>query len=243
MSVKVSNRPSPNLELNKIGIASKRPVAERPQNLQSTSTAPAPSVYVLKPKKIEESVCKNIPSTSGVLSKNARFENNPAACSNNFNLPGFTFTRPATDAGQNLPATSTTPAHSAKVSQPKRIEEVVLEEIPSVSSRFTLSKNIPFESKPVASSASCLKTTTTNLDEALHSFSSVIRDSIHRPPLELIKFDVDPMKYSKFMTTFETTVEQVELDDQRRLLYLLQHCEGKAKSLIEFCLLLDPAVG
>ena len=167
----------------------------------------------------------------------------PQRASNSFNLTGFTFTRPVTDAGQNLPATSTTPARSAKVSQPKKIEEVALDEIPSVFSRFTLSKNTPFESKPVASSASCLKTTTTNLDEALHSFSSAIRDSIHRPPLELIKFDGDPMKYSRFMTTFETTVEQVELDDQRRLLYLLQHCEGKAKSLIEFCLILDPAVG
>ena len=71
----------------------------------------------------------------------------------------------------------------------------------------------------------------------------MIRDSIHKPSLELIEFDSDPMKYSRFMTTFETTVEQVELDDQRRLLYLLLHCEGKAKSLIEFCLLLHPAVG
>ena len=242
-SVKVSNRPSPNIELNKIGIVSNRPITNNAQNLQSSSTAPAPSVHALKPKKIEESACKNIPSSSGVLSKDIRFENNPAASSSSFNLTDFTFTRPVTNAGQNLPATSTTPAHSAKVSQPKKIEEVVPEEIPSVSSRFTLSKNIPFESKPVASSASCLKTTTTNLDEALRSFSSVIRDGIHRPPLELIKFDGDPMKYSRFMTTFETTVEQVELDDQRRLLYLLQHCEGKAKNLIEFCILLDPAVG
>ena len=205
-SVKVSNRPSPNLKLNKIGIASNRPVTDNAQNLQSTSTAPAPLVHVLKPKKIDESACKSIPSTSGVLSKDVRFENNPAASSNSSNLTGFTLTRPVTDAGQNLPTTSTTPAHSAKVSQSKKIEEVVLEEIPSVYGSFTLSKNIPFESKPVASSASCLKTATNNLDEALHSFSSVIRDSIHRPSSELIKFDGDPMKYFRFMTILETTV-------------------------------------
>ena len=78
-SVEVSNRPSPNLELNKIGIASNRPVTDNTQNLQSTSTASAPSVHVLKPKKIEESAWKNIPSTSSVLSKDVRFENNPAA--------------------------------------------------------------------------------------------------------------------------------------------------------------------
>ena len=40
-SVKVSNRPSPNLELNNIGIASNRPVTDNAQNLQSASTAPA----------------------------------------------------------------------------------------------------------------------------------------------------------------------------------------------------------
>ena len=107
-SVRVSNRPSPKLEINKIGIASNRPVTDNAQNLLSASTAPAPSVHVLKPKKFEESACENIPSTSGV--KDVRFENNPAASSNSFNVTDFTFTRPVANAGQNLPATSTTPA-------------------------------------------------------------------------------------------------------------------------------------
>ena len=42
-SVKVSNRLSSSLEQNKIGTASNRPVTDDAQNLQSTSTALAPS--------------------------------------------------------------------------------------------------------------------------------------------------------------------------------------------------------
>ena len=80
-SVEVSSRPSPSLKLNKIDTASNKPVINDAQNLQSTSTAPAPSVHVLKPKKIEESVCKNIPSISCARSKYVQFENNPAASS------------------------------------------------------------------------------------------------------------------------------------------------------------------
>ena len=70
--------------------------------------------------------------------------------------------------------------------------------------------------------------------DTLYSVSSLIREGMCRPNLELIKFDGNPMKYSQFMSTFESTVERIENDNRRRLLYLLQYCKGKAKSLVCF---------
>ena len=61
-----------------------------------------------------------------------------------------------------------------------------------------------------------------------------------KPTLELFKFDGNPTAYSRFISVFESTVEATENDDRRKLLYLIQHCTGKAKSLIDYCLLLEP---
>ena len=35
-------------------------------------------------------------------------------------------------------------------------------------------------------------------------------------------------------------MKTVECNNRRRLLYFIQHCTGKAKSFIEYCLLLEP---
>ena len=45
------------------------------------------------------------------------------------------------------------------------------------------------------------------------------------------------------MSVFESTIETVESDDKVKLLYLIQHCTGKGKSMIEYCLLLEPSHG
>ena len=45
------------------------------------------------------------------------------------------------------------------------------------------------------------------------------------------------------MSVFESTIETVESDDKVKLLYLIQHCTAKAKSMIEYCLLLEPSHG
>ena len=63
------------------------------------------------------------------------------------------------------------------------------------------------------------------------------------PKVEISKFSGNPMNYTKFVKTFESNVETFTQDSSRRLLLLIQHCEGKAKRLIEFCLLLDPEEG
>ena len=64
-----------------------------------------------------------------------------------------------------------------------------------------------------------------------------------KPILELFKFDGNPTPYLRFMSVFESTIETVESDDKVKLLYLIQHCTGKAKSMIEYCLLLEPSHG
>ena len=41
------------------------------------------------------------------------------------------------------------------------------------------------------------------------------------------------------MSVFESTIETVESNDNIKLLYLIQHGNSKAKSIVEYCLLLE----
>ena len=64
-----------------------------------------------------------------------------------------------------------------------------------------------------------------------------------KPILKLYIFDDNPTTYLQFMSVLESTIEIVESDDKVKLLYLIQHCTGKAKSIMEYCLLLKPTHG
>jgi len=75
------------------------------------------------------------------------------------------------------------------------------------------------------------------------SFASALQLPRDFPQLEVIKFDGDPSKYAKFMRTFEQTVDSSELSENKKLLYLVQHCKGEAKQLIEYCCLLNAQDG
>ena len=68
-----------------------------------------------------------------------------------------------------------------------------------------------------------------------------VESRLRKPALEL-KFG-NPLTYMKFISAFESTIEAVEHDDKVKLLYLIQYCSGKAKSIIEYCLLLEPHQG
>ena len=81
---------------------------------------------------------------------------------------------------------------------------------------------------------------TLNSSSNLGAIAQMIRDATRKPNLEITKFNRNPMIYSRFMSTFEATIEAIEHDVKRRLLYLIQHCGNKVKSLIENCLLLEP---
>ena len=63
------------------------------------------------------------------------------------------------------------------------------------------------------------------------------------PKIEILKFSGNPLDFVRFMKTFELNVESLIQDSSRCLLLLIQHCDGEAKKLIEFCLLLDPDEG
>ena len=72
---------------------------------------------------------------------------------------------------------------------------------------------------------------------------NLMKEAMSKPTLKLFKFDEKPMAYSRFISVFESTLEETENDDGQKLLYLIQHCTDKAKSLIDFCLLLRPTQG
>ena len=63
------------------------------------------------------------------------------------------------------------------------------------------------------------------------------------PKSELMSFDIDPLKYFLFMRSFENSVEKDTGDKSRRLQLLIQYCSGKAKKVIESCVLLEPDKG
>ena len=74
-----------------------------------------------------------------------------------------------------------------------------------------------------------------------HAIANMMKESMIKPNLELFKFNGDPTAYARFVTTFETTIEAIESDDRKKLLYLIQLCGEKVKGLIDFCLLLEPS--
>jgi len=75
------------------------------------------------------------------------------------------------------------------------------------------------------------------------ALTNVLQASMNKPNLDLFKFNSDATTYTRFINALEATIEKIEPDNRMRLLYLIQHCEGKAKSLIQYCVLLDPNVG
>ena len=63
------------------------------------------------------------------------------------------------------------------------------------------------------------------------------------PKSELTAFDGNSLRYFTFLKGFENNVEKDTLDASRRLQLLIQFCTGKAKRLIENCILLEPEEG
>ena len=63
------------------------------------------------------------------------------------------------------------------------------------------------------------------------------------PKSELMTFDGDPLKYFSFIKSFENNVDKDVCDSSRQLQLLIQYCTGKAKKVIENCVLLSPSEG
>ena len=58
-----------------------------------------------------------------------------------------------------------------------------------------------------------------------------------------MSFDGGPLKYFLFMRSFENSIEKDTDDKSRRLQLLIQYVGGKAKKVIESCVLLKPDEG
>ena len=63
------------------------------------------------------------------------------------------------------------------------------------------------------------------------------------PKSELMIFDGNPLKFSLFMCSFENNVEKCTSNFSKMLQLLIQVCEGKARKVIENCILLEPREG
>ena len=63
------------------------------------------------------------------------------------------------------------------------------------------------------------------------------------PKSELAVFDGNSLRYFTFLKSFENNVEKDTLDASRRLQLLIQFCTGKAKRLMENCILMEPEEG
>ena len=99
--------------------------------------------------------------------------------------------------------------------------------------------SLPLETKPKVTFQGSTQLDSSRREDMKPQAESRLR----KPALELLKFDGNPLTYLKFISAFESTIEAVEHDDKVKLLYLIQYCSGKAKSIIEYCLLLEPHQG
>ena len=68
------------------------------------------------------------------------------------------------------------------------------------------------------------------------------------PAPKQLEFDGNPKTFMAFLASFKTNIERKLSDDNEddaslKLTYLLQHCTGRAKDLIDDCAMLDPVDG
>ena len=59
----------------------------------------------------------------------------------------------------------------------------------------------------------------------------------------MLTFNGTPTDNCKFVKNFEANIETSVSDDRLRMSYLIQYCDGEAKSSIEKCVLLEPSDG
>ncbi|XP_071943810.1 uncharacterized protein [Antedon mediterranea] len=78
-------------------------------------------------------------------------------------------------------------------------------------------------------------------DSRLHQQSLV--EALNLPKNELPMFDGNPLHYWSFIRAFDNAIDRKSTDDGAKLIFLLQFCTGKAKTLLQCCLMKEPAEG
>ncbi|OON20484.1 Pao retrotransposon peptidase, partial [Opisthorchis viverrini] len=72
------------------------------------------------------------------------------------------------------------------------------------------------------------------------SIDFALERRLELPKRELQRFNGNPKDYCAFMKAFSSTIEDRTRDDEARLGYLIQYCDGEAKRRIEHCTVLRP---
>ena len=83
----------------------------------------------------------------------------------------------------------------------------------------------------------------TSRDEAFQHLATTLQEGFNLPKPELLTFNRTTTDYCKFTSNFDTNIGSRVSDDRLRLSYLIQFCNGEAKSCIEDCVLLEPSEG
>jgi hypothetical protein len=68
-------------------------------------------------------------------------------------------------------------------------------------------------------------------------------DAVRLPTAQLISFDGNPLRYWSFIRSFESAVDNCNVDDSAKLTRLIHYCTGKARKVVECCAVMDPSVG
>ncbi|XP_053406602.1 uncharacterized protein LOC128559321 [Mercenaria mercenaria] len=88
-----------------------------------------------------------------------------------------------------------------------------------------------------------LRNTDTSIESAFQLLANTLQEGFNLPKPELLRFSGSTLEYCKFVNNFETNIDCKVRDDRLRLSYLIQYCDGEAKSAIEDCVLLSPSEG
>ena len=62
------------------------------------------------------------------------------------------------------------------------------------------------------------------------------------PHIELTNFNLDPMKYWRFVRAIDNNVKET-VDDSVKLARLMQMCVCKTSKVIESCVVMEPSLG
>ena len=118
----------------------------------------------------------------------------------------------------------------------------VSDEMTSASPEPTPTSPVRLES-PMKNDKGKSDVSVTSIDTAFQRLATTLQEGFNLPKPELLTFNGTPIDYSKFIRNFEANIENSVSDDKQRLSYLIQFCNGEAKSCIEDCVLLEPSEG
>ena len=82
-----------------------------------------------------------------------------------------------------------------------------------------------------------------NVEVLVQFLTYALNEGFNLPKAEILTFDGNPLEYWKFIHNFEVNIVGQTNDPRKRLTYLIQHCTGEAREVIENCCILDSQVG